>query len=208
MSKLYRGEMQDNLGNTIYPHTEAGLVFCADGETVQQKIAGTAETLNGITGVSDSTELDDSTKLATSKAVKTLKDSVYSSLKGFEPILDETGKITGYKTEIGGADTVFPFSSGCNIITTLTHGQNQALTYTFTDDYESVILATANVDDAGNHAPSVKVSSGTISRLAYSYRQNISRYLNFAVYKLSNIQKGSTLTVTTGGYLGVSYIVG
>lgn len=83
MSKLYRGELQDNLGNTIYPHTEAGLVFCADGETVQAKIAGTAETLDGITGVSDSTELDDSTKLATSKAVKTLKDSVNSSLLGY-----------------------------------------------------------------------------------------------------------------------------
>ena len=37
--------------------------------------------------------------------------SVNSSLKGFEPILDDTGKITGYKTEIGGADTVFPFSN-------------------------------------------------------------------------------------------------
>lgn len=31
-------------------------------------------------------------------------------LKDFEPILDSTGKITGYKTAIGGADTVFPFS--------------------------------------------------------------------------------------------------
>lgn len=33
-------------------------------------------------------------------------------LKGFTPIVDSTGKITGYKTKIGGADTVFPFSSG------------------------------------------------------------------------------------------------
>lgn len=82
MSKIYRGEMQDNLGNTIYPHTEAGLVYCSDGETVQEKIAGTAETLDGITGVSDSTELDDSTKLATSKAVNTLRSNVNSSLNG------------------------------------------------------------------------------------------------------------------------------
>lgn len=82
MSKLYRGEMQDNLGNTIYPHTEAGLVYCSDGETVQEKIAGTAETLDGITGVSDSTELDDNTKLATSKAVNTLRNNVNSSLNG------------------------------------------------------------------------------------------------------------------------------
>ena len=33
-------------------------------------------------------------------------------LGGFEPVIDDsTGKITGYKTTIGGADTVFPFSS-------------------------------------------------------------------------------------------------
>lgn len=82
MSKIYRGEMQDNLGNTIYPHTEAGLVYCSDGETVQEKLAGTAETLDGITGVSDSTELDDNTKLATSKAVNTLRNNVNSSLNG------------------------------------------------------------------------------------------------------------------------------
>ena len=34
-----------------------------------------------------------------------------NKLAGFEPVLDSTGKITGYKTNIGGADTVFPFSS-------------------------------------------------------------------------------------------------
>ena len=134
-------------------------------------------------------------------------NSSLDDLGGFTPVIDETGKITGYKTK-AGADTVFPFSGGCNIIKTLTHGQNQALAYTFTDDYESVILATANVDDAGNHAPSVKVSSGTTSRITYSYKQNGSRYLNFAVYKLSNIPKGGTITVTVGGYLGVSYIIG
>ncbi|MCM1388096.1 MAG: hypothetical protein NC231_12270 [Bacillus sp. (in: Bacteria)] len=34
-----------------------------------------------------------------------------NQLKGFDPVLDNTGKITGYKTSIGGADTVFPFNS-------------------------------------------------------------------------------------------------
>ena len=107
MSKLYRGELQDNLGNTIYPHTEARLVFCADGETVQEKIAGTTETLDGITGVSDSTELDDSTKLATSKAVKTLKDSVNSSLGGLKFGIDGDGNVGYY-----GADgSLIPFNN-------------------------------------------------------------------------------------------------
>lgn len=45
---------------------------------------------------------------------KELQDQItglYSDLGGFNPIVDETtGKITGYKTTIGGADTVFPFS--------------------------------------------------------------------------------------------------
>ena len=32
-----------------------------------------------------------------------------NKLGGFEPICDSTGEITGYKTDVGGADTVFPF---------------------------------------------------------------------------------------------------
>ena len=40
---------------------------------------------------------------------KVLTDQI-TGLGGFEPIIDDTGKITGYKTTIGGADTVFPFS--------------------------------------------------------------------------------------------------
>lgn len=44
--------------------------------------------------------------LATKKAVNELN----SKMGGFEPIIDpETGKITGYRTEVG-ADTVFPFN--------------------------------------------------------------------------------------------------
>lgn len=36
-------------------------------------------------------------------------DALNNKLAGFEPILNSAGKITGYKTDIGGADTVFPF---------------------------------------------------------------------------------------------------
>lgn len=116
MSKIYRGEMQDNLGNTIYPHTEAGLVYCSDGETVQEKIAGTAETLDGITGVSDSTELDDSTKLATSKAVNTLRSNVNSSLKDSNTNesfnFGSLNGVRGFFTDPSRADDSFiPFST-------------------------------------------------------------------------------------------------
>lgn len=115
MSKIYRGEMQDNLGNTIYPHTEAGLVYCSDGETVQEKLTGTAETLDGITGVSDSTELDDSTKLATSKAVNTLRSNVNSSLESNNEhfYYDVQNGVRGFNTDPArGADTFYPFGNG------------------------------------------------------------------------------------------------
>lgn len=32
-----------------------------------------------------------------------------NKLSGFEPVLDSTGRMIGYKTAIGGADTVYPF---------------------------------------------------------------------------------------------------
>ena len=39
-----------------------------------------------------------------------IKSSNIENLGGFTPVIDSTGKITGYKTE-AGADTVFPFST-------------------------------------------------------------------------------------------------
>lgn len=45
-----------------------------------------------------------------------------NNLKGFTPILDESGKITGYKTDVGGADTVFPFSGDYQITISLLFG--------------------------------------------------------------------------------------
>lgn len=53
-----------------------------------------------------------------------LVNNSLNRLGGFTPVIDSTGKITGYKTKVG-ADTVFPFSSGfeniiSNSITTKT----------------------------------------------------------------------------------------
>lgn len=51
--------------------------------------------------------------------IKTEFDSVNSSLTD-QPTFeyDESGKITGYKTKIGGADTVFPFKNGADVVWT------------------------------------------------------------------------------------------
>ena len=72
MSNIYKGELQDNQGNTIYPHTEADLVFCADGTTIQSKVAEMGAVTDGVTGRTDSLEVSDSNILATSKATNAL----------------------------------------------------------------------------------------------------------------------------------------
>lgn len=64
---------------------------------------------------------------------------IYSSLND-QPqfVYDETGKITGYKTKTGGADTVFPFKSGGEIIN-LGRVSNGTRTFDLTgyDGYEN-----------------------------------------------------------------------
>ena len=76
MADIYKGELQDNLGNTVYPHTESDVVFCADGETAQEKLAKYENALGSVTGKTDSLEVDDTNILATSKAVKQLNNSL------------------------------------------------------------------------------------------------------------------------------------
>ena len=71
------GELQDNEGNVVYPHTEASVVFCSDGGTVQEKLESHGiKALANITGVTDSTEVSNSNILATSKALNNLKTAI------------------------------------------------------------------------------------------------------------------------------------
>ena len=85
----------------------------------------------GGASTADKIKYDNSTSGLTSEsvqgAVDELNDNVsqvnrnFNTLGGFTPVIDETtGKITGYTTEIGGADTVFPFSGGTPILKTCT----------------------------------------------------------------------------------------
>lgn len=103
MADIYKGELQDNLGNTVYPHTEADVVFCTDGKTAQEKLAGYENAIGNVTGTSGSLEVNDANILATTEATKKLNDSFggldirYNS---------ETGK-PEWKER--GADTFNPF---------------------------------------------------------------------------------------------------
>ena len=103
MANTYRGEIQDNKGNTVYPHTESEIVFCPDGENVQEKLIKYENALGNVTGTTDSLEVDDSNVLATSKALKKVNDS----LGGLRFGTDGEGNY-GY---FGADDSLIPFRS-------------------------------------------------------------------------------------------------
>ena len=68
------------------------------------------DTLTTLEQVTASTDVS---KPVGAGAVQELNSSL-TDLGGFKPVIDESsGEITGYKTTIGGADTVFPFKSSC-----------------------------------------------------------------------------------------------
>ena len=95
----------NNVWNKCSFWTHSNDVFYPDGKSATTKHGA----INGIT--SDlSGEAEDIA--ASIKCVNQLNDSlnaVNTNLGGFTPVIDSTGKITGYKTKVG-ADTVFPFS--------------------------------------------------------------------------------------------------
>lgn len=62
----------------------------------------------------------------------------YKKLDGVSFIVDETGKITGYTTNTGGADSVFPFKKESNkYLTSASHG---------TQSKDASVTATLNID--------------------------------------------------------------
>ena len=110
MSDILKGELQDSQGNTIYPHTEADVVFCADGETAQSKLTKYEDALGNVTGVTDSLEVDDSKVLVSSKALHKVNSSLVAN--GSQLYMDYHDGKYGVNTDPErGADTFIPFRS-------------------------------------------------------------------------------------------------
>lgn len=79
--------------------------------------------------------------VAGATAVKELSNK----LAGFSPILDSTGRITGYKTDVGGADTVFPFSNAKAGSFVSAMGEEHIIDLGFEPSFVCVYLMTNNV---------------------------------------------------------------
>lgn len=99
---------------------------------------------------------------------------------------EESGKITGYKTDIGGADTVFPFRrteedfilENLYATTTLWEkntGGSATVSYRCKGDGKVKIIATGDITDIGNYT-----TSGDQGRTWYNYAL---RHNNNVVYQ-------------------------
>lgn len=138
-----------------------------------------------------------------------MSNSSLDDLGGFTPVIDEaTGKITGYKTKIGGADTVFPFSSEVTAqgysssvteTTTLQNaGSNRSSIYTVPKDCKYVIVSMSiNATSSSRSKPYSKITSGIGTFLGGGCDWNVwNSILTTMVYK---DVKAST-QITLNGY--------
>lgn len=116
MSDIYVGELQDEDGNTVYPHTEADVCFCTDGKNVQEKInnelLSKAKVLKTIEEIEANTNVEN---IAGATALKEVNNKLMFP-DGTEFYLDIKNSKCGYNTDPArGADTFHPFSSKLTI---------------------------------------------------------------------------------------------
>lgn len=105
-----------------------------DGKNAETKVGS-------IDGITDSLVSTSSNIAASAKTVSTINNN----LGGFTPIIDETGKITGYKTSVGDADTVFPFNNilPCKITLSMDNlgsGSNKSRTWLKIENNNGIIF--------------------------------------------------------------------
>lgn len=98
MSDIYKGELQDYQGNTVYPHTEADVVFCTDGGNVQERLVEHDTKLNETT---NSLEVNNKDIIPDSRATYKLAQK----LGNCEFSVQGDGAYVTY-TPAGGADPV------------------------------------------------------------------------------------------------------
>ena len=107
-------------------------------------------------------------------AEEKVSDLHEDTLGGFTPVIDSTGKITGYKTK-AGADTVFPFSSGgkfatLNVIMSANATEARPTSYQITNDQNEECFGDFVVANGSNTAQLTFKKSGKyilIFRSAY-----------------------------------------
>ena len=115
-----------------------------------------------------------------------------NSLGGFTPIIDSTGKITGYKTKVG-ADTVFPFSGG---ISEFTFNSTSSFSAEIGAKYD-IICATAYYQNAKS-----KLQGATIINEYCEYNLSNAGYLYCAEIEATQ----NVVSFAGVSYIGLGYL--
>ena len=120
-----------------------------------------------------------------------------TNLQGFSPILDETGKITGYKTT-AGADTVFPFNS--NDLTMGEWGDDCPPSGSFTANADGIVNCFSLL---GQSIPTWYIDDIALSHGdgRYSYLWSGGEYMCLVAFKKGKKYLGMDLMLPSDGVL-------
>lgn len=123
-------------------------------------------------------------------------------------VYDESGKITGYKTKTGGADTVFPFSSSSYEVITKNIG-----THTLDKDYKYIFIFFVHADNYNGYLELIQISTNTGTLLPLSegnINLSSSDGVMHAFHKavcIESPKKGGSFTATSSAGFGKHVIV-
>ena len=193
MADIYKGELQDNLGNTVYPHTESDVVFCADGKTVQEKLAGYENALGSVTGTTNSLEVSDPNILLTSEAGKKLSDDLGGVKLGIDgegnrgyfgadgSLIPFSPKSFIYKIYSGTGSATYVAKVKCNFWLNMTYGSKYGY-YIYLQKNDTYLIYESGENRDGSHNVSGELLPG--DTLTFSFRpgdvstQTISGFLS------------------------------
>jgi hypothetical protein len=125
----------DNATNINYDNSISGL----NARTAQEAIDELSESSMTSSDVVDNLESDRGDLPLSARQGKILNESL-----GEQPtfVYDENGKITGYTTKIGGADSVFPFSASdyLSMLYVYSKGTSTSATFKCSKDTTALII--------------------------------------------------------------------
>lgn len=153
---------------------------------VQNK-AVTGNILNSLAEVSAATQQN---TIAGALALKEVNSSLQDQ-PTFE--YDESGKITGYKTKNGGADTVFPFKSGSNfeLLHSGSHYSSKNISIPTQKEVVLIIWACSDLDQL-----QITISGATAEKVSPNmYMGGSGRYLIGWIYKIGSDNTSDTISI-------------
>lgn len=198
MADIYKGELQDNLGNTVYPHTESDVVFCTDGKTVQEKLTGYENALGSVTGTSGSLEVGDVNILATTEATKKLNERFGGLDIRFN---SETGKPEWRER---GADSFVPFKSGDFRLIASHDGD----TLTFPEDCDKAVVIGVHAfrkNDAAYEDSITSINISNVTSVTELYSK--SGLPGMKVYLVEGATTKSVCKMVTGCYYSKTILI-